>query len=112
MNTVFMRWLLLAALPSGTAKPLQMVQIAATHLVFDHSKRAHVTLLLIDPRWLPMATQIILRPLMLAYRVPSGSAPIFLNSVIQDYAPSQAQHSSREGIAFPARICLIELISY
>lgn len=50
--------------------------------------RAHVTPLLINLHWIPMAAQIKFKSLMHAFRVTSGFAPIYLNSIIHAYAPS------------------------
>ncbi len=44
---------LLAGLPSRTIKPLQMIQNSAAQLVFNESKRAHVTPLFVSLHWLP-----------------------------------------------------------
>src|SRR4029434_10637788 len=62
-------------LPACVVKPLQMIQNAAARLVFNQPKRAHVTPLLIDLHWLPVAARIKFKSLMLAYRVLDGSAP-------------------------------------
>lgn len=86
----------LAGLTSCTVKPLQMVQNVAVCLVFKRHKRAHVTLLLVNLRWLHIATRIKFMPLTLAYRATSGYAPIYSNSVIRAYAPSQQLCSFKE----------------
>src|SRR4029434_9722870 len=65
---------LLTGLPACVVKPLQMIQNAAARLVFNQPKRAHVTLLLIELHWLPVAARIKFKSLMLAYRVLDGSA--------------------------------------
>ena len=44
-------------------------------------KRAHVTPLLIELHWLPVAARIKFKSLMLAYRVLAGSAPTYLNAL-------------------------------
>src|SRR4029434_7213109 len=49
---------LLTALPACVVKPLQMIQHATAHLVFNQPKRAHVTPLLIKLHWLPVAARI------------------------------------------------------
>src|SRR4029434_11094321 len=54
-------------------KPLQMIQNAAARLVFNQPKRAHVTPLLIDLHWLPVAARIKFKSLIFAYRVLAGS---------------------------------------
>ena len=65
---------LLTGLPACVVKPLQMIQNAAARLVFNQPKRAHVTPLLIELHWLPVAARIKFKSLMLAYRVIAGLA--------------------------------------
>ncbi len=75
----------------------------SARLVFDQPKRTHVTPLLSDLHWLPVASRIKFKSLMLAYRVTTGSAPIYLNSIIQTYVPSCPLCSSNERrLALPA----------
>src|SRR4029434_9746467 len=74
---------LLTGLPACMMKPLQMIQNAAARLVFNQPKRAHVTPLLIDLHWLPVAARIKFKSLMLAYRVIAGSAPTYLNALVR-----------------------------
>ena len=73
---------LLTGLPACVVKPLQMIQNAAARLVFNQPKRAHVTPLLIELHWLPVAACIKFKSLMLAYRVIAGSAPTYLNATL------------------------------
>src|SRR4029434_10170286 len=74
---------LLTGLPACVVKPLQMIQNVATCLVFNKPKRAHVTPLLIELHWLPVAARIKFKSLMLAYRVLTGSAPTYLNALVR-----------------------------
>ena len=53
----------------------ELCSYAAARLVFNQPKRAHVTRLLIELHWLPVAARIKFKSLMLAYRVLAGSAP-------------------------------------
>ncbi|XP_067235936.1 uncharacterized protein [Chanodichthys erythropterus] len=87
---------LLAGLPACTVKPLQLIQNAAARLVFNEPKRAHVTPLFISLHWLPVAARIQFKALMFAYRTTAGSAPLYLNSLLQTYAPSRNLHSASE----------------
>src|SRR4029434_4629649 len=79
-----------------TVKPLQMIQNAAARLVFNQPKRAHVTPLLIDLHWLPVAARIKFKSLMLAYRVLAGSAPNYLNALVRANVTSRTLRSSSE----------------
>ncbi len=84
---------LLDGLPSCTIKPLQMIQNAAARLVFNEPKRAHVTPLFISLHWLPVAARIQFKTLMLAYRIATGSAPSYFNSLMTIYIPSRSLRS-------------------
>ncbi len=87
---------LLAGLPSNTIKPLQMIQNAATRLVFNEPKRAHVTPLFISLLWLPVAARIKFKTLMLAYRTTTGSAPSYFHSLLRINIPSRRLRSASE----------------
>ncbi len=50
----------------------------------------HVTPLFINLHWLPIAARIKFKALMFAYKTTSGSAPLYLNSVLQSYVPLEA----------------------
>ncbi len=61
---------LLAGLPASFFKPLQLIQNAAARLIFNESKRTHVTPLFINLHWLAIAAQCIkFKALMFAYRI-------------------------------------------
>uniref|UniRef100_A0A8C1MLV6 Reverse transcriptase domain-containing protein n=1 Tax=Cyprinus carpio TaxID=7962 RepID=A0A8C1MLV6_CYPCA len=88
---------LLAGLPACTIKPLQLIQNAAARVVFNEPKTAHVTPLLIRLHWLPVATRIKFKVLMLAYKTTTGTAPTYLSSLVQSYVPSRSLRSASEG---------------
>ncbi len=46
--------------------------------------------------WLPIAARIKFKALMFAYRTTSGSAPLYLNSLLQTYMPSRSLRSASE----------------
>ena len=87
---------LLAGLPACTIKPLQLIQNAAARVVFNEPKRAHVTPLLTKLHWLPVAARVKFKSLTLAYRTTTGSAPFYLNSLLQTYVPSRNLRSASE----------------
>ncbi len=87
----------LAGLPASSIKPLQLIQNATARLIFNEPKRMHVTPLFINLHWLPIAAQCIkFKALMFAYRTTSGSATLYLNSLLQTYMPSRSLHSASE----------------
>ncbi len=81
---------LLAGLPASSIKPLQLIQNAAARLIFNEPERLHVTPLFINLHWLPIAARIKFKALMFAYRTTSGSACLYLNSLLHTYMPSRA----------------------
>ncbi len=77
-------------------KPLQLIQNAAARVVFNEPKKAHVTPLFIRLHWLPIAARIKFKVLMFAYKTLTGTAPIYLNLLVQTYAPSRSLRSASE----------------
>ncbi len=80
----------LAGLPASSIKHLQLIQNAAARLIFNETKRTHVKPLFINLHWLPIAARIKFKALMFAYRTTSGSAPVYLNSLLQTICPLEA----------------------
>ncbi len=87
---------LLAGLPACTIKPLQLIQNAAARVVFNEPKKAHVTHLFIRLHWQPIAARIKFKVLMFAYKTTTGTAPIYLNLLVQTYVPSRSLRSASE----------------
>ncbi len=87
---------LLAGLPASCIKPLQLIQNAAARLIFNEPKRTHVTPLFISLHFLPIAARIQFKALMFVYRSTSGSAPLYLNSLLQTSMPSRSLRSASE----------------
>ncbi len=87
---------LLTGLPANSIKPLKLIQNAAARLIFNEPKRTHVTPLFINLHWLPIAARIKFKALMFAYRTTTGSAPLYLNSLLQTYVPSRNLRSASE----------------
>ncbi len=85
---------LLAGLSASSIKPLQLIQNTATRLIFNEPKRTHATPLFIKLHWLPITPRIKFKALMFAYRTTSGSAPLYLNSLLQTYMPSRSLRSA------------------
>ncbi len=56
----------------------------------------HVTPLFINLHWLPIAAPIKLKALLFAYKTTTGSAPLYLNSLLQTYVPFRCLRSASE----------------
>ncbi len=83
-------------IPACTIKPLQLIQNTAARVVFNEPKKAHVTPLFIRLHWLPIAARIKFKVLMFAYKTTTGTAPTYLNLLVQTYAPSRSLRSASE----------------
>ncbi len=68
---------------------------AAARYIFNEQNE-HVTPLFINLHWLPIAAHINFKALMFAYKSTTGSAPLYLNSVLQTYVPSRSLRSASE----------------
>ncbi len=79
-----------------TIKPLQLIQNAAARVVFNELKKAHVTPLFIRLHWLPISRSHQFKVLMFAYKTTTGTAPMYLNLLVQTYAPSRSLRSASE----------------
>ncbi len=59
-------------------------------------RTSHLCSLFINLHWLPISARIKFKALMFAYRTTSGSAPLYLNSLLQTYMPSRSLRSASE----------------
>ncbi len=59
-------------------------------------KKMHVTPLFINLHWLQIAAHIKFKALMFAFKTTSGSAPLYLNSLLQTYVPFRSLRSASE----------------
>ncbi|KAI2661281.1 Aristolochene synthase prx2 [Labeo rohita] len=85
----------LVVLPTQSAKPLQMIQNMAACLDFNHS-RTFVTLLLILLHWLLVVARNKFKVLTLAFWNTTGTAPPYVNSLLQMCASSCQLRSLNE----------------
>uniref|UniRef100_A0A674CUA9 Reverse transcriptase domain-containing protein n=1 Tax=Salmo trutta TaxID=8032 RepID=A0A674CUA9_SALTR len=92
---------LLAGLPACAIKPLQLIQNAAAHLVFNLPKFSHVTLLLCSLHCLPVEARIRYKTMVLAYGAVRGTAPPYLQALISPYTQTRALRSSTSGLLAP-----------
>ncbi|KAK3508631.1 hypothetical protein QTP70_000917 [Hemibagrus guttatus] len=94
---------LLAGLPLNAIRPLQMIQNAATRLVFNLPKFSHTTPLLRSLHWLPVAARIRFKTLMLAYKDKNGPAPSYLKALVTPRtAPGSLRSTSTARLVSPS----------
>ena len=87
---------LLMGVSNKTIQPLQKIQNSAARLVSKASRRDHVTPLLFQLHWLPVAERITYKIACVCYNIISGSAPAYLSELVQVYSPSRTLRSSSD----------------
>ena len=88
---------LLIGVPQTTVALLQRVQNNAARVVTGTPKHDHISPILRSLHWLPVATRIKFKVLLLAYKCVHGIAPPYLQELIQPYRPSRSLRSA-EGL--------------
>ncbi len=91
-------WHFLADLFSAISKYSLLLQINDVILpqVSFTSWSKNKSLFFIRLHWLPIAARIKFKVLMFAYKTTTGTAPIYLNLLVQTYAPSRSLRSASE----------------
>ena len=84
----------LSGLPDSDIQKLQCIQNAATHLITHSKKYDHITPVLVDLHWLPFRFQILFKVLVLTYHALEGTAPPYIQSVLNHYTPSHVFRSA------------------
>ncbi|KAK3543978.1 hypothetical protein QTP70_032738 [Hemibagrus guttatus] len=90
-------------LPLKAIRPLQMIQNAAARLVFNLPKFSPTTPLLRSLHWLPVASRIRFKTLMLAYKAKNGPAPSYLKALVTPHtAPRSLRSTSTARLVPPS----------
>ena len=87
---------LLCGLPDSYIRLLQRVQNSAARLITKTKKRDHITPVLKDLHWLPVAYRIRFKILLLTYKSIHGLAPSYLAELIEVHNPCRSLRSSRQ----------------
>ena len=85
---------LLVNLPKKDIERLQKVQNAAARFISLTPKSEHVTPILQQLHWLPVAFRIKYKIAMIMYRCVHGTAPIYPRSMLTQYVPRRNLRSS------------------
>ena len=62
--------------------------------LFNLPKFSHVTPLLCDLHWLPVAARIQFKMMVLAFKAVKGTAPVYLQTLVRPHTPTRALCSS------------------
>mgnify|MGYP003487436921 FL=1 len=89
---------LLAGLPQMQIKRLQAVQNAAARVVTRSRKTDHITPILKQLHWLPVAERVKHKVLSLAFRAVRENRPAYLTDLIRLYCPSRSLRSADQSL--------------
>ena len=88
--------LLLSGLPQNLLQKLQYVQNSAARLLSLIQKTEHITPILKELHWLPVAVRIEFKILVLVFKAYHGIAPLYIrvSDVITKHEPTRSLRSS------------------
>ena len=89
---------LLAGLPSSTISKLQRVQNTAARIISLPKRNEHISPVLQDFHWLPIASRIKFKIMLYAYKSLHGQAPQYLADMLQTYQPTRYLRSAEPGL--------------
>lgn len=92
---------LLTGLSKHLIDLLQRVQNCAARVIKEAPKFAHITAILKDLHWLPIASRIEYKVLILVFKALKGLAPSYIVSLIQPYQPVRSLQSQNENLLAP-----------
>ena len=84
---------LLYGIPKYLVQKLQKIQNNAARIVTRTKKREHITPILRDLHWLPVAKRIEFKVLLMAFKSQTGLAPGYISELLQPYEPPRALRS-------------------
>ena len=85
---------LLFGLPNHLLSKLQSIQNAAARVITCSRKHCHITPILIQLHWLPVADRIKFKILLITYKSLNNLAPSYIADLISRYKPSRNLRSS------------------
>ena len=89
---------LLSGLPDKTLLRLKLVQNTAARIVSLCGKQHHITPILKQLHWLPVALRIEFKILLLTYKILNGTAPVYLCELLQPYVPCRSLRSTSQSL--------------
>jgi len=84
----------LSGLPASTLRPLQRVQNAAARLVTMTKRSDHISPVLADLHWLPVAQRIKFKIILFAFKALHGCAPPYINELVSTRPQLRSLRSS------------------
>ncbi len=73
---------------------LQYIQNSATRILTHTKRSAHITPILADLHWLPVASRIKFKIILLIFKALNGLAPYYLCNLLLPYSPPRSLRST------------------
>ena len=89
---------LLIGLPRKDIQRLQHIQNSAARLVTLSKRYDHITPVLHDLHWLPIAQRIEFKVLLTTFKILMDLAPTYLAELVNTYVPSRTLRSSSQNL--------------
>ncbi|KAI2646354.1 putative RNA-directed DNA polymerase from transposon BS [Labeo rohita] len=89
---------LFIGLPASSISRLQYIQNSAARILTHTKRSAHITPILYDLHWLPVAYRIKFKILLLVFKSLNGLAPSYLCNMLVPYIPTRSLRSSDSGL--------------
>ena len=89
---------ILSGIPNKLLHRLQLIQNSAARIVTRSKSTSHVTPLLIQLHWLPVAYRIQFKVLLLTYKSLHNNTPTYLSDLLESYTPARSLRSSTAGL--------------
>ena len=89
---------LLYNLPDYQLRRLQRLQNSAARLVTLTKSASHISPILCSLHWLPLRERVIFKILLLVFQSLNGTAPSYIEELIQPYQPARQLRSTNTGL--------------
>ena len=89
---------LLCGLPTKLTTRLQCVQNSAARVVKRVPRRAHITPILKELHWLPVAKRIEYKILLYTFKALHNLAPVYLTELVEPYQPTRCLRSQSQSL--------------
>ena len=88
----------LFGLPGNCIQKFQRIQNIAARIVTKTRKHDHITPILSDLHWLPVAQRIQYKILLLTYKALHDQCPVYLSDLVHRYIPDRVLRSSSQNL--------------
>ena len=95
---------LLYGIPDMLLRRMQYIQNSAARLITTQRKFDSISPILQELHWLPIISRIKFKLLTMVFRCIQGSAPVYLQEIIQSYKPKRNLRSNSQNLLNQMRV--------